>query len=118
MKLTSLLFRNGRRPQNPDKTPFKAVAPLVLKDYVTKNHKVTERGCLYETSLFLSCLEENEFEDKNCVPQMNLLDACYKKYNHDMIEKKIKSRSKALVPNSKNHTSNQISHLLRKYPTI
>lgn len=34
MRLTSIFFRNARQPQNVEKIPFKAVAPLKLQNFV------------------------------------------------------------------------------------
>lgn len=42
MKLTSIFFRNARKPQNENKVPFKAILPLKLRDFVSsKNLKAT-----------------------------------------------------------------------------
>ncbi|XP_014471407.1 PREDICTED: coiled-coil-helix-coiled-coil-helix domain-containing protein 1 [Dinoponera quadriceps] len=117
MKLTSI-FNNSRKPQNVNKVPFKAMMSLVLKDYVTtKDYKVADRGCLHEMSMLLSCLEENEYEDKNCIPQFNSFNACFNRFNHNLQTRKIQSGKKMPVPNSNNHTPLQITSLLRKFPT-
>ncbi|XP_032673534.1 coiled-coil-helix-coiled-coil-helix domain-containing protein 1 [Odontomachus brunneus] len=116
MKLTSILLRNVN--QSEKKVPLKAMTPMVLKNYVTRsNRKVAESGCLYEVSLLLSCLEENENENKNCIPQFNALHACYENYSWKMKEHKIQSGNIIPTPNSKNQTSAQIGYLFRKYKT-
>lgn len=119
MKLTSIFFRNGRQPQNENKVPFKALLPLKLRDFVSsKNVKTTERGCLHEMSLLLTCLEENELEDKRCVPQFKALNECFKIYNDNMAQARSVKEQSVPVPNSKNFTHKQITHLLRRYPVI
>jgi len=42
MRLTSILFRNARQPQNEKKVPFKEILPLKLKSSVSgKNQRIT-----------------------------------------------------------------------------
>lgn len=119
MRLAALLFRNARQPQNENKVPFKAVAPLQLKDRVSsKNLKTRERGCLYEISLLLTCLEEHEHEDKSCIQEIKTLEECYKKYTENMQRQLTEQKQLVPVPNSKDHTHKQITYLLRRYPTI
>ncbi|CAL1674790.1 unnamed protein product [Lasius platythorax] len=119
MRLTSIFCRNARAPQNENKVPFKAILPLKLRDRVSsKNQKATDRGCLYELSLLLTCLEENEFEDKRCVPQFKVLDQCYKTHLKNVERAQIEQEQIVPVPNSKNHTHKQITYLLRRYPTV
>ncbi|XP_011634890.1 coiled-coil-helix-coiled-coil-helix domain-containing protein 1 isoform X2 [Pogonomyrmex barbatus] len=119
MKLMSVLFRNARQPQNENKVPFKAVLPLKLKDHVSsKSQKTLEKGCLYETSLLLTCLEENEFEDKKCIPELKALDECYKNYQKNVQQAHIIKEQMIPVPGSKNQTHKQITYLLRRYPTV
>ncbi|XP_011870165.1 PREDICTED: coiled-coil-helix-coiled-coil-helix domain-containing protein 1 [Vollenhovia emeryi] len=119
MRLTSIVFRNARQPQNPNKVPFKAVAPLKLKDFVSsKGQKITEQGCLHEMSLLLTCLEENEFEDKRCAPQLTALNKCFKSYRDNMQHEKSIKDQVVPVPMSKNLTHKQVTYLLRSYPTV
>ncbi|XP_012537631.1 coiled-coil-helix-coiled-coil-helix domain-containing protein 1 [Monomorium pharaonis] len=120
MRLTSILCRNARQPQNEKKVPFKALLPLKLRDFVSgKNQMTTEsRGCLYEMTLLLSCLEENEFEDKRCVPQLNALNQCFKVYSDNMQRARSIKEQTVPVPNSKNLTHKQITYLLRRYPVV
>lgn len=77
-----------------------------------------ERGCLHEMTLLLTCLEENEFEDKRCVPQFKALNQCYKLYNENMQRALVIKEQSTPVPGSKNVTPKQITYLLRKYPTV
>ncbi|KYM83010.1 Coiled-coil-helix-coiled-coil-helix domain-containing protein 1 [Atta colombica] len=118
MRLTSI-FRNARQPQNEKKVPFKEILPLKLKSSVSgKNQRITEKGCLLEMSILLTCLEENEFEDKKCIPQLKALNQCYQVYTSSM--ECMHSLKDQIVPvsNSKNLTHNQITYLLRRYPTV
>ncbi|KYN35439.1 Coiled-coil-helix-coiled-coil-helix domain-containing protein 1 [Trachymyrmex septentrionalis] len=119
MRLTSILFRNARQPQNENKVTFKEILPLKLKSSVSgKNQRLKEKGCLLEMSLLLTCLEENEFEDKRCSPELKALNQCYQVYSSTM--ERIHSLNDQImpVPNSKNLTHKQITHLLRRYPTV
>ncbi|XP_011690406.1 PREDICTED: uncharacterized protein LOC105451569 isoform X2 [Wasmannia auropunctata] len=125
MKLTSILFRNARQPQNENKVPFKAILPLKLRDFVSsKGQKNAEtQGCLHEMTLLLRCLEENDPENKRCIPQLNALNQCYKTYGdstkHGGVRKRASVKEQSVpVPNSKNLTHKQITHLLRRYPTV
>lgn len=119
MRLTSIFCRNARAPQSENKVPFKAILPLKLKDRVSsKNQKITEHGCLHELSLLLTCLEENEFADKRCIPQFKVLDQCYNTYLKNVERTQIEQEKIVPVPNSKNFTHKQISYLLRRYPTV
>lgn len=79
---------------------------------------ISERGCLYELSLLLTCMEENEFEDKRCIPEFNKLNDCYDSYMKRMEHSQMKHEQTEPVPNSKNHTHRQITTLLRRYPTV
>ncbi|XP_029670013.1 coiled-coil-helix-coiled-coil-helix domain-containing protein 1 [Formica exsecta] len=118
MRWTSIFFRNAREPQNENKVPFKAMLPLKLRDRVSsKNQKVTDRGCLHETVLLLTCLEENEFQDKRCIPQFKALDQCYKTYMKNVERTQIEHEQDVPIPNSKNLTHKQITYLLRRNPT-
>nr|XP_012220063.1 PREDICTED: coiled-coil-helix-coiled-coil-helix domain-containing protein 1 [Linepithema humile] len=119
MRLTSIFFRNSRKPQNENKVPFKALLSLKLKEHVTsKSQAAMERGCLYELSLLLTCLEENEFEDKRCIPEFNKLNDCYNIYLKKMQHSQVEQEQLAPVPNSKHQTHKQITYLLRRYPTV
>lgn len=69
------------------------------------------------TSL-LTCLEENEFQDKRCVQQLTALSQCYKVYNDNLQHKRFVSEQSVLKPESKNFTHKQITYLLRRYPTV
>lgn len=82
------------------------------------NTLVSERGCMYEVSLLLTCLEENNFEDKNCIPQIKTVNACYEKHGENMRRRNIEQDKVVPVPNSKNFTHKQITYLLRQYPTV
>lgn len=77
-----------------------------------------ERGCLYEMSLLLTCLEENEFEDRRCVPQLKALNQCYKIYSDNIERARSVKEQTVPVPNSKNFTHKQITYLLRRYPVV
>ncbi|XP_020299647.1 uncharacterized protein LOC109863660 isoform X2 [Pseudomyrmex gracilis] len=116
MRLTSRWFA-GRRPQNENKVPFNAVLPLQLKDRVSsKFRKTSDRGCLYEMTLLLTCLDENAYEDKLCLSKLKSLEACYERYNENI--KRAKIETNVPVPNSKNLNSKQVTYLLRQYPTV
>lgn len=69
-------------------------------------------------SLLLTCLEQNEFEDKRCIPQFKALNQCYQVYTSNM--ERIRSSKEQIVPvpNSKNLTHKQVTYLLRRYPTV
>jgi len=69
-------------------------------------------------TLLLTCLEENEFEDKRCIPQLKALNQCFKVYNDNMQHNRLVSEKTVPVPGSKNCTQKQITHLLRRYPTV
>ncbi|XP_072755437.1 uncharacterized protein [Anoplolepis gracilipes] len=119
MRLTSIFFRHPRAPPNESKVPFKAILPLKLRDRVSsKNQKETDRGCLYESILLLTCLEENEYQDKRCIPQFKELDQCYKTYMKNIERAQVEHDQVVPIPNSKNLTHKQITHLLRRYPTV
>ncbi|TGZ37970.1 small ribosomal subunit protein mS37 [Temnothorax longispinosus] len=120
MRLTSLFFRNARQPQNEKKVPFKAIMPLKLRDFVSSKggRRTSEHGCLYEMTLLLSCLEENEFEDKRCVPQVNALNKCNKTYTDNVQRMRSTQDQVVPVPESKNLTHKQVTYLLRSYPTV
>ncbi|XP_011161084.2 coiled-coil-helix-coiled-coil-helix domain-containing protein 1 [Solenopsis invicta] len=119
MRFTSILFRNARQPQNENKVPFKAVLPLKLRDFVSSKRQMTkEKGCLYEMSLLLTCLEENEFEDKRCIPQLNALNQCFQVYTDNMQHARTEKEQVVTVPNSKNLTHKQVTYLIRRYPTV
>ncbi|KYN12047.1 PREDICTED: coiled-coil-helix-coiled-coil-helix domain-containing protein 1 [Trachymyrmex cornetzi] len=119
MRLTSILSRNARQPQNEKKVPFKEILPLKLRSSVSgKNQRTEEKGCLLEMSLLLTCLKENEFEDNRCIPELTALNQCYQVYTSN-IERMHSLKNQIIpVPNSKNLTYKQITHLLRKYPTV
>ncbi|KAG5307529.1 CHCH1 protein, partial [Pseudoatta argentina] len=120
MRLTSILFRNARQPQNEKKVPFKEVMPLKLKNSVSgKNQKTAEKGCLLQMSLLLTCLEENEYEDKRCIPELKALNQCYQVYTSSI--ERVHSLKDQIIPvpdTNKNLTHKQITYLLRKYPTV
>ncbi|XP_029170528.1 coiled-coil-helix-coiled-coil-helix domain-containing protein 1 [Nylanderia fulva] len=119
MRLTSIFCRNARAPQNENKVPFKAMLPLKLKNHVSsKNQKVTEHGCLQELSLLITCLDQNEYDDARCIPQFKVLDHCYKTYLKNVKRTQMEQEQVVPVPNSKNLTHKQITHLLRRYPTV
>ncbi|KYM97412.1 PREDICTED: coiled-coil-helix-coiled-coil-helix domain-containing protein 1 [Cyphomyrmex costatus] len=118
MKLMSILFRNARQPQNEKKVPFKEIMPLKLKAYVSaKNQRVKDKGCLLQMTLLLTCLEENEFEDTRCTPELKALNQCFQVYQSNQ-ERIYSQQEKLPVPNSKNFSQKQITNLLRKYPTV
>ncbi|GAB1861878.1 Coiled-coil-helix-coiled-coil-helix domain-containing protein 1 isoform X2 [Camponotus japonicus] len=119
MKLTSIFFRTARAPQNENKVPFKAMLPLKLRDRVSsKNQSVADHGCLQELFLLLTCLEENEYENKRCVPQFKVLEQCYNTHQKNIRRTKIEQEQEVPVPNSKNLTHKQITYFLRRYPTV
>ncbi|KAL6425337.1 hypothetical protein ACFW04_009503 [Cataglyphis niger] len=118
MRWTSIFFRNAREPQNEKKVPFKAILPLKLRNHVSsKNQKETDRGCLQELTLLLTCLEENEFQDKRCIPQFQALNQCYNTYMKNAKRTQIEQEQEVPVPNSKNLTHKQITYLLKRYST-
>lgn len=69
-------------------------------------------------SVLLTCLEENENEDKKCIPQFKALDQCYRVYKENMQRALSMKEQSAPVPGSKNVTSKQITYLLQRYPTV
>lgn len=77
-----------------------------------------EKGCLYEMSLLLTCLEENEFEDRRCVPQLKELNQCFEIYNNNMTKARIVNEQEMPVAHSKNFTHKQITYVLRRYPVV
>jgi len=79
---------------------------------------ISEHGCLHELSLLLTCLEENEFEDKRCIPEFNKLNNCYNIYMKKLQHSQVEQDQVTPVPNSKNHTHKQITYLLQRYPTV
>ncbi|KAL2714124.1 coiled-coil-helix-coiled-coil-helix domain-containing protein 1 [Vespula squamosa] len=113
----SLACFNGRRPQSEKKVPFKVLKPLELSNRVSqKGSDVSGKGCLPELTILLTCLREKEFDNFDCTKELKLFEQCNKKFAK--LSKDIKSLQLQTmpVPNSKVHSSKQISYLLNLYP--
>ncbi|XP_043280607.1 uncharacterized protein [Venturia canescens] len=118
MRPTIFLMR-GRFPQNENKVPFKVQMPLALRNRVTgKNSRTAERGCLFELSMVLSCLDQNNYENKQCLKEVDTFQNCYKTYLSNLETSKKQARQGILTPNTKNLKYNQLNILLRKYPHV
>ncbi|KAL7300571.1 hypothetical protein TKK_0006565 [Trichogramma kaykai] len=124
MWLTDKLFAfrapgRGRKPQPPDATVFQAILPLKLKDRVSGKHDKSKAGdCLYEMSLVIACLKENDYENKLCQKEVSAFNGCYKKYLKETAESKAAQQKGILVPGDRNMTRKQISRLLKIRPML
>ncbi|XP_043675443.1 coiled-coil-helix-coiled-coil-helix domain-containing protein 1 [Vespula pensylvanica] len=114
----TLPYFNGRRPQSEKKVPFKVLKPLVLSNRVShKGSDIPGKGCLQELTILLTCLREKEFNNFDCTKELASFEQCNKKFAKLSRDMKILRSQTMPVPNSKVHSSKQISHLLNLFPT-
>lgn len=74
----SYAYPKGREPQDVNRVSVKISKEFKLRDRVTDGVVNKRTPCLFELSLVLSCLSENNFNDKICVDQVNGLRDCCK----------------------------------------
>ncbi|XP_014602380.1 PREDICTED: uncharacterized protein LOC106785977 [Polistes canadensis] len=114
----SLAYFKGRLPQSEAKVPYNVAEELSLKNYVRcKSVGVTEKGCLHELSVLLTCLRENEFDNFNCSKELTSFENCSKRFAKLSADLKASHSKSVPDPNSKVFSSKQISYLLKLYPT-
>ncbi|XP_012280224.1 uncharacterized protein LOC105699655 [Orussus abietinus] len=116
MRILPALYR-GRFPQNEAKVKFIEQLPLNLRNKISsKGNSGKERGCLYEITLLLNCLQTNAFEEKLCSKEVMNFEKCYDSYITKSKVNKEMQKKGILVPGSKMLTHKQLNVLFKKYP--
>lgn len=116
MRLFWHLCKNARRPQDPNKVPFKAMLPMRLNNYVSgKSDRQTEVPCLQEITVLLASLKTNEFDESLCKKEIELLQ----KTNIEHLDKKKKIKEAAqrgVLATGRDLTFRQLNKFMRNFP--
>lgn len=118
MKLTNVLSK-GRKLKYHEPVPFQASLPLKLKPLVSgKGGKISDVCCIYEMSLMLACLKDNEFGESGCGKEIENFKNCYINHLTSKKNKQDKEAKGILIPGEKNLSPKQVNSLLKCYPTF
>lgn len=81
MRLFFALLRNGRRPQDINSVPFKAVLPLKIRNHVSgKSDRQKIAPCIQELTVLFAKLKEHEFNDEMCAKEVAILREANREY--------------------------------------
>lgn len=113
-----LAAKHHARAPAKEPFPFKAIAPLKLKNSVSgKGGKVSDVCCIHEMSVLFACLASNEYEQSPCTKEIQSFQKCYKDYTSDKANKFQREMKGLLTPGEKSLTAKQLNVLLKKFPT-
>lgn len=123
MRLHPLLYGaarsdTARRPQR-EPVPFQMLLPLELKNSVSgKSDKTKEAACIQELAVLFSCFKNKDFDQAQCLKEINAFQNCYKGYREKSATLREQERKGILVPGEKKLTHRQVNQLLRRFPNV
>ncbi|KAK6638240.1 hypothetical protein RUM44_008669 [Polyplax serrata] len=118
MKISTALLGAARKPQNPNKVPYKEVVPLKLNSQLHSSGAGDQPNiCLEEMALVLGCLKKSNYKEELCNNELMRFQKCF--LTHERVKNAQKKERAIQSKKEKNGVFvSPINRLLLRFPNL